>query len=618
MTIHEDRARPAGLLTLITAGLALWLGACSAPLPPPTEVPGEDGLGGGLQATSLAVDWYSPSGMYPGKGYSSVTGEIQGTCIRADLAPATIGPASADYRIDVASNSRELAQKLGVSSEASIGFGAFSASAKASYTRDQQANSSAVYIIARADIQGPSVNLINPRLMTAAEDPAGDDNAAAYRDDYLAFFSKCGDRYLDSAVTGATYRGVVRVETSSESEKTAVLAEVRARYGTAKGASSVERTVSELSSRYNVSVVEFYDGVLPDSFAKDPETLIANATEFPALFQKKCSGQLISSAQLSCLKVAVFQDYRKLTLTIPDTGAVTRARQAFDQMAEYGLEYQALLNDAMFARDNPHLFKDTAADLAAQAAEAGRRLTQARNSLEACSDNLRACLPAPDLTPPLPDPVTLTRPSWISVGQATSCADYRLKFRASGTSRPDHELPDGGYQLYVGTAAPHTARLWCRGMNTATPAEYLSLVGSNVSVYRDPPLPGAPVPMLTQVRWNKVRIDPATLIVDQQDFTYAAVVSGNDRRAIGFGTAVDALPGWYEGPRTFIKANVDLRGTDFHMDGVFTHVTGTLTGDAGISFPTPQQAEITAPIGGSAGVGGDQLNPGVLRLTVNN
>ncbi|MFC6667693.1 hypothetical protein ACFP9V_21595 [Deinococcus radiopugnans] len=95
--------------------------------------------------------------------------------------------------------------------------------------------------------------------------------------------------------------------------------------------------------------------------------------------------------------------------------------------------------------------------------------------------------------------------------------------------------------------------------------------------------------MLTQVRWNKVRIDPATLIVDQQDFTYAAVVSGNDRRAIGFGTAVDALPGWYEGPRTFIKANVDLRGTDFHMDGVFTHVTGTLTGDAGISFPTPSK-----------------------------
>lgn len=142
----------------------------------------------------------------------------------------------------------------------------------------------------------------------------------------------------------------------------------------------------------------------------------------------------------------------------------------------------------------------------------------------------------------------------------------------SAIADKDPNAADGEYTLYVDgdEARPWTAychNVWNGG------APFLSLqagAGKNVAVYK---AGGAASGTDVVTVYSKVRIDPSTLMIDISDQTFATSTGQLDHPGAGsvtsmpFGVAMACGGG-------IANANIDLSGTPFAVDGMWT-TTGT-------------------------------------------
>ena len=168
--------------------------------------------------------------------------------------------------------------------------------------------------------------------------------------------------------------------------------------------------------------------------------------------------------------------------------------------------------------------------------------------------------------------------------------------------------PDGDYIISPGG---NLFQVYCHDM-AGNPREYLTLVntggGYNYSSHGD--VGGWPIVRVT-THYTRVRIDPATLLVNIGDQTFATS-TGND--CCYGNTPVTSMPyatagscaGWF-GELGF--GNVDLNGTPFIMDDVFTvagwYATGSANSGRVFLFAGQSQAfAVQGPVVNLSGGGG--------------
>jgi hypothetical protein len=171
----------------------------------------------------------------------------------------------------------------------------------------------------------------------------------------------------------------------------------------------------------------------------------------------------------------------------------------------------------------------------------------------------------------------------------TSCADLLTK------AGPAMDAP---YIIQPASRKPFT--VYCAGMSTPAPKEYLTLshtdaggtAASNVSTYDK-----VSCHCMDDMRhyFEKVRIDPQTLVVDRMDTTFAANVTSDPTCWAAYGTGVCWLASnlrfgaagncIFNG--TPMPGNIDLRGTAFSIDpsvsfvpnGYYPYGTSTFSSD---------------------------------------
>jgi hypothetical protein len=209
---------------------------------------------------------------------------------------------------------------------------------------------------------------------------------------------------------------------------------------------------------------------------------------------------------------------------------------------------------------------------------------------------------------------------------ATSCADLSAR---------NPSLPDGTYTIQSsGDGGPLPSfDVFCKGMGTSNPQDYLSLVNtfeSDAGTANYITVPGggenciSPCTTQTLTRyWTKVRLDVSTLVVDQTDLTFtsladpsAAACWQQQGGACGgylttpYATANDCSGGF----DTSASANVDLRGTPFSIDpSVTAKASGYIPGSGTAAFGNGRQ---TLDITGGGDCGAMSMN-GPLKLDVN-
>jgi len=140
--------------------------------------------------------------------------------------------------------------------------------------------------------------------------------------------------------------------------------------------------------------------------------------------------------------------------------------------------------------------------------------------------------------------------------------------------------PDGDYVI-APNGDPFT--VYCSDM-AGQPKEYLTLVQTgarqNYALYA---VGGAVYGSSVVTRFSKVRIDPATLIVDTGDLTFAqstgSLSGANGLNSMTYATAADCAGG---GSQTG-SGNIDLRGTPFIVHDSFVHGGYQSAGSASFS-----------------------------------
>ena len=533
--------------------LGLALSSCAQPSTS-TPVDSSPPLG---NAQAVVVDWDNTSDMNFAEGYSTMFGSLAGTCVKGTVASQTIGNNGANYNIQIISSTQELAKSLGVTAEATLGFGLFEASAKSKYLQSEDSNSRSVYVLVSSDIVGPTLTLTNAHLMNSTEDPQGDDNATAFTQDYLDFYGKCGDKFLAAATTGATYRGVMRINSTSTAEKTELSVELKAKYGSASGSAAVSQAISQIGSQYAININEFSDGVLPSKSATDYQSLIDNANLFPQLFAQQCVGKSVSEVQAGCLKQASFKDYQTLTLKQANTSVINQAQAQTALLTTYATGYQTSLNDANSAKNNPYLYTDTVAQINNAADVAAQGLNNAKTALSLCNQDIRNCQDPQTLKPPLADPSTLPALQLhpIDLGKPVNCLDYKNKYRALGDAQRGFPLVDAQYRLYIGGQTLRAVNIWCADMDTDSPKEYLTLPESNYSRC-DCYGPGR----MLETLWKRIKINPATMEIDKRDTRYGLATKGAGYPVYGEVGSV-----LYQTNQPVTEANGDLHGTNLQF-----------------------------------------------------
>jgi hypothetical protein len=159
------------------------------------------------------------------------------------------------------------------------------------------------------------------------------------------------------------------------------------------------------------------------------------------------------------------------------------------------------------------------------------------------------------------DPVgTTTVPVAI---RAESCAEVRANNAAAA---------DGEYQLFVAGDAAKPWKAYCHDM-AGTPREYLTIDGAtNISMFVEGNLAtGTDV----FVYWDRIRVDPATLMVDVSDHTFArstGKLSFGKLVATNTYDLVDVTTMPYATARStgpWAAAEINLEGTPFGVSDTF-------------------------------------------------
>lgn len=168
------------------------------------------------------------------------------------------------------------------------------------------------------------------------------------------------------------------------------------------------------------------------------------------------------------------------------------------------------------------------------------------------------------LTPTVtPIPTATPRP----VVYPTSCAQLKV-FKQENGEAPDPNIgwEDGEYELFANGLTTLPMSLYCHEMNTSKPSEYITLqqVGETANYSRYTYEDGE-----IMVTFEKIRVDPFSLVVDITDRTFAKTVDTRIEQEFDppdFGSAKGCTA--LQSNPVAGQANVNLTGTQYALPAV--------------------------------------------------
>ncbi len=402
------------------------------------------------------LSWYGPSSMDFGMGYDYVSQNIAGSCVSFDDTSKIqgIGSVATKYSIELLEDASSVTEQLGVSASAKIRMGLYSGSAKANFSSESVKDSTSVFVAVYSEVTGYTYHLQNAKLLDGSN---GTTNwKDKFKNDVATFRNTCGDRFLKSITTGGKMVGIMKIATSSDKEKTSVTANVKAKSALFNsGAASFSSTMSSMMQQYQASITMFEMGPAETSTPTSFDSFMNAVAAFPI----KVNACL--SDWHKCAYIVSFVDYA--TIADGNTNIGTQAA-AMGVLIDYDTQYERLLAQITDMQARPQLYEPTSVnliDLSSRITASKKLVLQAATT---CTDNSSACTAPGGLL----DPNGVALPARKLLIPAT-CADYKTNYASVSA--------DGEYRMYFETDAElkNPFYLYCLGMSTATPKEYLTL-----------------------------------------------------------------------------------------------------------------------------------------------
>uniref|UniRef100_R4G2C9 GON-SepT-1 n=1 Tax=Sepioteuthis australis TaxID=61682 RepID=R4G2C9_9MOLL len=169
-------------------------------------------------------------------------------------------------------------------------------------------------------------------------------------------------------------------------------------------------------------------------------------------------------------------------------------------------------------------------------------------------------------------------------------------------------VPDGEYWIYPAGLYGKKLKVYCSGMQTANPKEYVSLLSENYSL-----APAKKVLFFCFTRTSldsyqpgktifyKIRINPENLKVNRTDFTFAKLAPDSGNTKWAYGVAADCLYDKESSCESEGKMKIDLTGTGLAVDrrGSWTNFG---TNSRMVNFKRSENGQqVSATCGGKCG-----------------
>jgi len=427
------------------------------------------------------------------------TSATKPSCITYDPnSTSTGGTIVSAAQLTTESTSSEVSQTVNAGTSASMKYGGLKTSMSASYTGTTSQDSASVYAVANVATLGQATTLA-PALVKNM-------NTIGSISDAVSFIASCGDQAATSYTTGAAYKAVLQMQTTSQSNAQTLAASLSASYkspGTSTTASgSFSATVASNNTVQNVNVTELCIGPasctsVPGYTGIDSSSVTNALNSFNADFTAMTSGLAGACTPSSTNGCVVQLTYAPIENLVPSTVTNSATVKSLVSNASNGVywmltnaqnwanEYQSLATAysqaATYQANNIAKYTLTTTQLNTQASSyqtyannllswAGKTCNGANAGTNAggnnclsymvgCSNyvlsqgtNASACLPsAVSGFSTLADPSTLSGPTLVTPPQ--TCND----------AVPGHAMTDNqsSVTLYLGGVQAVSYSVWC-------------------------------------------------------------------------------------------------------------------------------------------------------------
>jgi hypothetical protein len=479
------------------------------------------------------------NGMQFASGYDSTTGGFLGTtnCLVPVAPPTLVSPSQlqSSFSLTTIESKSDLSDALDVGAEGSYNAGVTTVSASAQFVQSQDTNNYNVGMILMADAIGQNYSLYD----TQTKPQLTPDMQTLYDTDYKKFKDSCGDYFLNTMTLGGRYVAYFNFTSYSKDQKQSIAAKLKASEGPFEVSAEFSKKMQSLASTSTLSITTFQTAI-PGTPSSKLEDLINDAQNFPEKVLLACAD---SEGLKSCVKSGTFNSYQNF-FGPPETKSLVKSLDAINAGAAErralvlrGTLVDRLIGSSKVIALNPSIYDPVATNTVADAMlNAPTWKIEIDEAIVGCNNDITQCqtsmvLPTgaegrPEQTygMPLPTYAALNTAVHslpdVTASLPTSCGDHQKIYGQS---------TDGDYAVFIDKDITMSYKLFCRDMAPgSTPLDYLNLgtMSKTESVvdYTDSQstigYTGAKLDGKQTTTFTKVRIDPATLLVDPNDVTY--------------------------------------------------------------------------------------------------
>lgn len=507
------------LLTLILMGtltITLLASSCQSSQPEMEELTPARTILTVTQNTEL--DWYGPSGMRWGVGFDSIvmnvcSGALDLDYDNMDNELISQGNWDTTFTLTVIKSQKELRTTLGVASNTALDIGVYKASAEGKYAKQQVKNAYSVYAVVAVDVIGPTYTIKEDRIKLTKK------ARELFESNYAEFQKIYGDQYLQTISTGGMFRGIIEIRTTSRAAQTQVYTKVAGKGGAISLGGDVSKTKDYISSDYALTVTVFQrSGDATKSIPVTLDEMIDRATNF--------EGDVVRGDWRTCATKATFQDY---PLTV--SGTALSQKRAIRELTGYYDEFNTLLYDLQFI--NSHQLWYT------EAADWSIKLNNGKTyTLQSLSDHIEK-----NILGDILDVAEYCAENSLESVDRVAEADFGGKYSIIYDNLPamDNYFPkqakdlrdmysavgDGEYILYYQGNKNQPYQVWVKGMRGNEPKEYITVPPGNYSsIPSDKTYYRWQSGKAMKTTYDRIRINPLTLVVDIHDSTYSTTTGG--------------------------------------------------------------------------------------------
>lgn len=586
-------------------------------------------------------DNYANMAFTQGMGFATGWNDVQSTvmgntqCLE-DFELTSTKNFTEKFRMLRIKDKSDLTKELDISGKVALDLATFDATIEGEFYDLMKLNENYVYLMAQLEITLRDFTIDSPKMTLDGFGECNEPDAEGRcpdgklnnkngeqigsvrekfaRPDPEAFRVKCGDRYIDTITTGGSYLGMLVLKTSSQQEKEKIGATLDAAIKkTIEVDGSLKSLFDELSQKENTEIVIMKRGtgggstvvVTPEQFDTDLQTFKTNVCNVHDNGCTAGEGEISGDDWTKAPFRVKYESYAPIAET-PQGGDVAADSAAMDVFVNLTDQYTALRNSILNMLAVPVFYDGVFGrepELNDRIEEISTHLAIVRDLYSQCNREIgRTCH---DLQQPgamaahgLKTVVQLrganAEREWeplpsVKMRYPRTCTQYKNIYRMDDL--------DGNKLLYMNGDQEKMFWMYCDGMDTVTPVDYLTLEQYDAASHnaRDnfsqflglPGTDGEPTIMTTVYDRLKVLVNADSLKVD---------INGQDkfRTTLGgpivepltdevftdapyaIGKSCDAVSG--------IVASINLEGTPFKLG---EHV--------GFEVPDKQMELITDP-----------------------